>query len=147
LRGIERGEKNFSYNLGLVTQNMFLFYDLHNYFMSSMIGFCGLDCAKCDAYIATKKNDNKLRKKTAERWQKMFGYSKLDTKDINCDGCQSENKNLFQHCRVCKIRKCAKEKKMKNCAFCEEYSCQILDEFHKHAPEAKPNLENIRKKF
>lgn len=31
-----------------------------------MIAYCGLDCEKCDAFIATKNNDNLLREKTAK---------------------------------------------------------------------------------
>ena len=33
--------------------------------MKRLIGICGLDCEKCDAYIATKNNDQSLREKTA----------------------------------------------------------------------------------
>ena len=33
--------------------------------MNRMIAFCGLDCEKCDAYIATKNDDQALREKTA----------------------------------------------------------------------------------
>lgn len=29
--------------------------------MNKMIAFCGLDCTKCDAYIATQTNDDALR--------------------------------------------------------------------------------------
>ena len=31
--------------------------------MKKLIAFCGLDCEKCDAYIATKNNDQALREK------------------------------------------------------------------------------------
>lgn len=31
--------------------------------MKKMIAYCGLDCEKCDAYIATINDDQKLRKK------------------------------------------------------------------------------------
>ena len=36
--------------------------------MKKMIAYCGLDCEKCDAYIATINDDQKLRKKTAKLW-------------------------------------------------------------------------------
>ncbi|MEG1806496.1 MAG: DUF3795 domain-containing protein, partial [Clostridia bacterium] len=29
--------------------------------MKKMIAYCGLDCEKCDAYIATINNDDALR--------------------------------------------------------------------------------------
>ena len=34
--------------------------------MKQLIGYCGIDCEKCDAYIATKNNDQSLREKTAK---------------------------------------------------------------------------------
>ncbi len=33
--------------------------------MKEIIGYCGLDCKKCDAYIATISGDQALREKTA----------------------------------------------------------------------------------
>ena len=34
--------------------------------MKKMTGYCGLDCEKCDAYIATVNDDQALREKTAK---------------------------------------------------------------------------------
>ena len=34
--------------------------------MKKMIAYCGLDCEKCDAYLATIHNDPALREKTAK---------------------------------------------------------------------------------
>ena len=36
--------------------------------MKDMIGYCGLDCENCDAYIATVNDDQALREKTAKLW-------------------------------------------------------------------------------
>ena len=36
--------------------------------MKKMIACCGVDCATCDAYVATLNNDDALRRTTAERW-------------------------------------------------------------------------------
>lgn len=36
--------------------------------MKEMIGYCGLDCKKCDAYLATVHDDQALREKTAKLW-------------------------------------------------------------------------------
>lgn len=32
--------------------------------MKKMIAYCGLDCEKCDAYLATLHDDQALREKT-----------------------------------------------------------------------------------
>ena len=39
--------------------------------MKRLIAICGLDCEKCDAYIATKNNDQALREKTAKLWSEL----------------------------------------------------------------------------
>ena len=39
--------------------------------MRKMIAYCGLDCEKCDAYIATINDDQQLREKTARAWSEM----------------------------------------------------------------------------
>lgn len=41
--------------------------------MKERIGFCGLDCEKCDAYIATVNDDQALREKTAKLWAELNG--------------------------------------------------------------------------
>lgn len=39
--------------------------------MKNMIGYCGLDCEKCDAYLATINDDQALREKTAKLWAEL----------------------------------------------------------------------------
>ena len=34
--------------------------------MQERIGYCGLDCAVCDAYLATIRNGQALRERAAE---------------------------------------------------------------------------------
>ena len=36
-----------------------------------MIAYCGLDCEKCDAYLATINDDQALRQKTAKLWSEL----------------------------------------------------------------------------
>ena len=112
--------------------------------MEKMISYCGLVCSDCGAYLATKNNDNTLRKKQAEEWSKQFG-APFKPEDINCYGCTSDGKMTFNYCQVCEIRNCGKAKKVKNCAYCPDYTCEKLDKFFAQAPLAKANLEAIRK--
>ncbi len=37
-----------------------------------MIAYCGLDCSKCDAYIATAENSEPKRQTTAQKWAQMY---------------------------------------------------------------------------
>ena len=39
--------------------------------MDEMIAYCGLDCGKCEARIATVANDDELRKKVAKNWSEL----------------------------------------------------------------------------
>jgi len=112
---------------------------------TSIIAACGLICSTCPAYMATQKNDDALRVKTAKEWSEMF---KVDIKpaDINCDGCTTESSRLFNYCRVCEIRACAREKKVSTCAVCPGYSCEKLDKFLAQVPEARAMLEEIRQR-
>ena len=40
--------------------------------MKRIIGFCGLICTDCPAYLATLNNDDGLRKETAVKWSEMY---------------------------------------------------------------------------
>lgn len=99
------------------------------------IAMCGLDCNSCPAFIATKNNNNSLRKKTAKEW--TIRYSGKDTppikqEDINCVGCLSEKGLLYKNCSRCEIRKCGLVKGIKNCNECKDYKCEKLIELQKH---------------
>ena len=39
--------------------------------MREMIAYCGLDCEKCGAYLATIHDDQALREKTAKLWAEL----------------------------------------------------------------------------
>jgi hypothetical protein len=112
--------------------------------MDKIIAFCGLTCTECLAFIATQKDDDKEREKVAKVWSKEFN-SEIKPEDINCDGCLVESDRLFSHCKVCEIRKCGQEKEVKNCAYCDDYTCEKLTKFFDMAPEAKTALAEIRK--
>lgn len=110
-----------------------------------MIACCGLVCSECPTFIATQKNDDKMREETAKKWSEMF-HSDIKPADINCDGCTSNSTRLFNYCNQCEIRKCVREKGVKNCAYCADYPCEKLVAFQKNAPEATVVLDDIRKK-
>lgn len=113
--------------------------------MDKMIAFCGLDCAQCEAYLATQANDEGAKEKIAENWRKQFNAPDITAASINCDGCTQTGKRLVGYCNVCEIRTCAIKKGVKNCAFCEEYAaCPKLNGFIKNVPAARANLEQIR---
>jgi len=111
--------------------------------MGEMISICGLKCHTCDAYIATTENDHKKRAETAAVWSKMYSAD-LKPEAINCSGCTSGEGMLFQHCTVCEIRKCGVARGVVNCAHCEDYACEKLEEFFKMVPDCRTTLDGIR---
>ena len=114
--------------------------------MSEMISICGLLCNECGAFIATRNNSDEKRAEVAELWSQQYNQN-IKPEDINCDGCTLDGKRLFVHSKSCKIRKCGKEKAVKNCALCDEYACEKLGEFFKKAPDAGRRLNEIRSKL
>lgn len=112
--------------------------------MDKMIAYCGLICTECPAFIATQKDDDEGRKKVAKLWSKEFN-SDIKPEDVNCNGCMEESGRLFNHCKVCEIRKCGLGKGLKNCAYCDDYVCEKLTRFFEMAPEAKTTLSEIKK--
>jgi len=111
--------------------------------MSEIIAYCGLDCAECDAFIATQAKDLERKKEMAKRWTKGLDVE-FRPEDIDCTGCMSDK--ISGWCtKVCKIRPCAVAKKVKTCAHCEDYRCEKLEEFLSNEPKAARTLEAIRR--
>lgn len=111
--------------------------------MEKLIACCGLNCATCDARIATIKNDDELRKATAEKWKKMYNASDLTPEMINCTGCREPGVK-FSHCNECEIRNCVKTKGYDTCGECKELeTCTIVAGVLKYVPDALMNLKNL----
>ena len=70
--------------------------------------------------------------------------AELTPEAINCRGCTSGEGVLFQHCTVCEIRKCGVARGVVNCAHCDDYACEKLEEFFKMVPDCRTTLDGIR---
>ena len=93
------------------------------------MGYCGLDCKKCNCYVATVEDDDNLRVVTAAMWTNQYGHE-FKKEDINCLGCEGEGIKCG-YCSMCEIRACATEKKVDECKKCPEFPCKkINDMFH-----------------
>lgn len=107
--------------------------------INKAIAYCGLNCLDCEAYIATMKNDDKLRAKVAANWAQQYN-APVTAADINCTGCRSDGPKVYYCSNLCEIRKCARAKKLDDCSVCQEFPCANLREILQHAPQAKQNL-------
>lgn len=109
--------------------------------MKQLIGYCGLDCEKCGAYIATINNDDEMRVKTAKLWSE-WNNTEIPPEAINCFGCRTDGVKSYYCSELCKIRKCAEGKGFETCADCAELEgCQTVLEIHNNSEEAKNNLK------
>ena len=107
-----------------------------------MIAFCGLDCTKCDAYIATQTNDDALRVKTAKHWSKLNNVEILP-EHINCDGCRVNGRKTVFCDKLCPIRQCALQKGFSTCGDCAEMDkCQKVAMVISNNANALANLKN-----
>ena len=111
--------------------------------MNKMIAYCGLDCEKCEAYLATINNDQALREKTAELWSKWNNTTILP-EQINCQGCRTNGIRSAYCESLCDIRPCAEKKGVETCGDCPLMEmCEKLKGITSNSPEA---LENLKKK-
>ena len=107
-----------------------------------MISCCGLDCSKCQAYLATQLNDDDKRAKIAKEWTEQYNAD-IKPEHINCDGCREVGLKFFYCSDMCEIRACCVEKNLANCADCNMYACERLKKFFEVVPEAKITLDKL----
>ena len=111
-----------------------------------MIAICGLDCAKCPAYIATQANDVAARERIAAEWREAFKDPSITADTVICDGCSAGERHSG-YCQVCQVRTCGISRGVAQCGACPDYACETLEGFFKSAPEVRENLEGLRKKM
>jgi hypothetical protein len=85
---------------------------------------CGLHCAFCGVYIATRDKNEKFRNVMAN----LYGTKPEETE---CLGCMQENsdKALYEWCKVCPIRACVQSRGFYSCHPCEEWPCSLIQAF------------------
>ena len=108
--------------------------------MRNMIAYCGLDCEKCDAYLATINNDQALREKTAKLWAEL-NHAPILPEHIKCQGCRTEGVKTVFCDSLCGIRQCALKKGVTTCGDCPELEkCPTVEPILSAHPEAQENF-------
>ena len=106
-----------------------------------MIAYCGLDCSKCDAYLATIHDDQALREKTAKQWSE-WNHVTILPEHINCEGCRIDGVKSVYCESLCGIRQCALKKGFETCGDCPEMeTCRTVGMILSNTPEARKNLK------
>jgi len=92
------------------------------------IAYCGLDCSGCDVYQATKFDDDEMRRAYADKVSAQWKIE-VEPATVNCHGCR-DNRPKTGFCALCEVRKCAIDRKLENCASCDDYGCEKLQKVH-----------------
>jgi hypothetical protein len=101
--------------------------------------------------LATREKDeekkNKMRVEIAQQIKEHYG-KEYELEDVtDCDGCRMAGGRLFLGSSNCHMRRCAREKHIDNCAYCDEYACHKLEELFSTDPQARKRLEQIRSRL
>ena len=109
-----------------------------------MIGYCGLVCTECKAYLATQAGDWAALESMATKAREEYGVPNATATSVQCDGCLATTGRQCGYCSECQVRACAMGRGVANCAHCEDYGCEILEGFFGMAPQARATLDGIR---
>jgi hypothetical protein len=112
--------------------------------MIKMIGYCGLICTDCEAFLATQSNDWAALERMAAKAREEYGMPEATAEAVLCDGCLTASGRQCGYCEQCQVRACALERGMANCAHCRDYACEKLESFFGLAPAARTMLDEIR---
>ena len=129
--------------------------------MNKNIGFCGIDCSKCELGNKTISENAETLKKRVEnygisQWYQLvpvadnekFSFDELNkglawlVKYAACPGCQNNGGPP-----MCSVRMCAREKNFENCSSCDSIdTCKKMDFLEPEHPDLRENLKKMRRK-
>ncbi len=116
--------------------------------MEKIIAYCGLHCHSCPILRATREKDpdkqRRMRAQVARQIEKHYGIKLTPEEITDCDGCTTKGGRIYADCKKCKIRACAIQQGVANCAFCDQYPCKELEAFLAKEPTAKKHMEQLR---
>ena len=108
--------------------------------MKDFIAYCGLDCAACEARIATVNDDQALREKVAKLWSELNGVE-ITPEMIHCAGCRIDGVKTPYCDSLCPIRQCALGRQVETCGVCPELdACEKVAMILKNNEDARRNL-------
>jgi hypothetical protein len=91
------------------------------------ISYCGYRCSICPAFKnnITGPED---QQRASDGWFKYYGF-RIPPEQIYCDGCLAPDDQRPRRIDTeCPVRPCARAKGVPNCAYCEDYICEKLEQ-------------------
>lgn len=100
--------------------------------------YCGIYCGACDIRLAGETG-KKTRlaafwdEDTLRRFRERQGtpITHPDQLRLRCGGCKSDE--VFVNCGACRLRACARERRVEHCSDCAEYPCALYRKFQQAA--------------
>jgi len=114
--------------------------------MDQMMAPCGLECAKCPAYIATQAGDPVEITLVAEAWSRAWRM-RVRPDEIWCDGCTSTSERKYKYAWKCEVRSCGMARGVPTCAHCPDYVCETLEGFFAKVPRTRKILKEIHERL
>ncbi len=90
----------------------------------SLMAPCGLHCATCGVYIATRDGNGKFRAIMGN----LYGTKPEETECLGCMQPYPPEKQYIS-CRVCNIRDCVTAKGYYSCHQCHQWPCAEIENF------------------
>jgi len=91
-----------------------------------------------------KSKKQLMREMIAEIFLDHYNIHMKPEEVSDCDGCVVPTGRVFPGCYKCRVRACARNRKIESCAWCPDFSCDKLEELFLLEPSAKIRLEEIR---
>ncbi len=103
--------------------------------------YCGLFCGACEILNAHKRS---LETGEEPVWDAFPEPIKNHIKPakIECLGCKSDV--VFEGCRKCQIRECARNYGVEFCSDCSNYPCGLVRNMKKGVDSLKKSLPHVR---
>lgn len=111
-----------------------------------MLAYCGIHCDQCLAYRGIVKTDPALLEEAARTYQQ----GAFTAEEWVCLGClPADQAFLARSCAGCRVRACAVEKGVQNCAACAGFEgCTLLQGLMQGLDEAVcQRMQLLRRRF
>jgi len=109
-----------------------------------MIAYCGIDCSKCESYLATQSGKHEELEKVAKKLAKVY-RAEVKPEYVICDGCRAGGRHSYFCTNSCKMRKCCIKNGYYSCIECSDFPCKELQFELNNTPEAKDNLKKLKR--
>lgn len=109
-----------------------------------MIAYCGIDCSKCESYLATQSEKYEELEKVAAKLARIY-QAEVKPEYVICDGCRTGKRHSYYCTHFCKMRPCCMEKGYYSCIECFDFPCSELQFELNNTPEAKENLKKLKR--